>query len=158
MWINKLLEAPSNNYLSHYNKIDEITSEKKNILNEIGIKENKFEFYDDYFDNNIMRKFLNFENKDFYFEKLLLAINQKNYENKKNINFQYTNKEIFYNAKSEIYNLTKYKNFKLFKNTFVSDIVKSDSKLKLIINDKIYNQKFDKIILACGTVGSSIIV
>lgn len=152
------LEFPSNNYLSHYNKINEITSEKKNILNEIGIKENKFEFYDAYFDNNIMRKFLNFENEDFYFEKLLLAINQKNNENRKNINFQYTNNEIFYNAKSEIYNLMKYKNFKLFKNTFVSDIVKSDSKLKLIINDKIYNQKFDKIILACGTVGSSIIV
>ncbi len=152
------LEFPSEKYLSHYSQINEIISEKKTVLNEIGIKENKFEFYDTYFDNNTMKKFLNFKNEDFYFDKLLLAVNQKKNQNQMYDNFQYTNNEIFYNAKREVFNLIKNKNFKLFKNSFVNDIIKSDCKLKLIINNKIYNQKFDKIILSCGTVGSSIIV
>ena len=93
-----------------------------------------------------------------YFEKLLLAIDQNKNQNIKFSNFQYTNKKIFYNAKDEINNLTKYKNFKLIKSSFINNIIKSDGKLKLIINDESYNQKFDKVILSCGTIGSSIIV
>lgn len=152
------LELPGDNYLNQYNHRNEIISEKKSVLNEMGIKDDNFEFYDPYFDNKEMKKFLNFKSENFYFEKLLLAINQNKNQNNKSSDFQYTNKNIFYNAKNEIYNLIKFKNFKLFKNNFVSNIVKKDGKVKLIINGQPHDQIFDKVILSCGTIGSTIII
>jgi hypothetical protein len=152
------LELPSDSYLNQYNNSSKIISEKRSVLNEMGINENNLKFYDPFFDNKVMKKFLDFKSENFYFEKLLLAINQNNNQNNKLTDFQYTNKNIFYNAKNEIFNLIKFKNFKLFKNSFVSNVVKNDEKLKLIINDQPHDQIFDKVILSCGTVGSSIIV
>jgi len=152
------LEIPNNNYLSQYNNGSEIILEKKSVLNEIGIKEDSFKFYDEYFNNDAIKKFLNFENKNFCFKKLLPAINQYKHKNIDRSNLQYTNKDIFYNAKSEINNLIKYKNFKIFKNNFVNNIIRLDDKLKLIINGQLNDQIFDKVILCCGTIGSSIIV
>lgn len=152
------LEFPSDNYFYQYNNSNEIISERRAVLNEIGIKEDNFKFYNPYFDCDVIKKILSFKKKDLYFEKLLLAIDQNKNQNIKFSNFQYTNKKIFYNAKDEINNLTKYKNFKLIKSSFINNIIKSDGKLKLIINDESYNQKFDKVILSCGTIGSSIIV
>lgn len=156
------IEFPDEDYLNKYVKKNEIIKFKNELDKEIGLNLDPYEFYNFFYNNRKVRKFLDIKNKTEYFDKLALAINQNDFKGlskeKYLENCNYISENIFYNAKEQIQKLLDHKLFFLKKNCFVENIILKNEKNYLIINSKLYEQEFDKIILCCGTVGSSILV
>ena len=156
------LELPDDNYLKKYNNYKKIIQEKEEIDVEIGLKKDPFEFYNFFFEDKKIKQILNDKDKDVTFEKLLLAINQFNINDKEKQKYlkdcQYTNPNIIYNAKNEIINLQNKKLLNFYDSSFVNDIITDKNKLNISINNSLFPIKFDKVILCCGTVGSAVLI
>lgn len=158
------LEIPSKSYLKKYSFGSSILNEQNYVNREIGIKKRKFKFYDFFFKQKIIKKLLKTKNKSVYFSKLLLAINQLD-KRKLSMNDYHNvdllgsyNKQV-YNAKFQILNLLKNKNFTYTANTFIENIKKNKNRYLLISRKKkLENIKFNKVIISAGTVGSTILV
>ncbi|MDA9200052.1 hypothetical protein N9O47_02950, partial [Candidatus Pelagibacter sp.] len=158
------LEIPSLKYLKKYSFGKSILKEQSYIDKEIGINKNKYKFYDFFFKQKIIKKLLKRTSKYVYFSKLLLALKQSD-KKKLTIN-DYHNVDLLsghnrsiYNAKYQIFNLKKNKNFKYIPNTFVKNIIKKKNSYAIITNgNSILNLKINKIIISAGTVGSTVLV
>lgn len=158
------LETPSLNYIKKYSFGKSILKEQKYIDKELGINKNRFKFYDFFFKQEIIRRLLKKTDKYAYFSKLLLAVRQ--FDKKKITIKDYHNVDLLsgynkyaYNAKYQISNLLRNKNFRYIPNTFVKNIIKKKRKYKIIIdNKKILDLKINKIIISAGTIGSTILV
>ena len=157
------LEFPDTKYLKKYSFGKSIMKEQKYIDKELKIEKKKFNFFNFFFNQKIIRKMLIKKNKSIYFSKFLPAVEQYN-KKKLTIN-DYNNKDLLgsynkhiYNSKSHIIDLLKNKNFFYVPNTFIKNIKKNKT-YKLITDNKIkIKQSFDKIIISAGTVGSTILV
>ena len=158
------LEIPSQKYLKKYSRGNLILKEQHYIDKELGINKSRFSFYDFFFKQKIIKKFLNKNDKSIYFSKLLVAVKQFNkknliIKNYHNVDLLSGNNEKVYNAKFRITDLLKNKKFNYIPNTFVKNIKKQKKGYKLIAdNKKILNIKINKIIISAGTVGSTILV
>ncbi len=158
------LEIPPLEYLKKYSFGKLILKEKDFINQEIGISRNNFKFYEQFYKQKIIQKFLKKKNKTVYFSKQLLAVKQFKKKNFKlsdynNVDLLNGYNRKIYNAKFEIKKLIKNKNFKYIPNTFVKNIKKSKTKFLIQTNkEKFLNLKLNKIIISCGTVGSTILV
>ena len=136
--------------------------EQKYIDKELKIDKKKFNFFNFFFKQTIIKNMLTKKNKSIYFSKFLPAVEQYN-KKKLTIN-DYNNKDLLglhtkhiYNSKSQLTHLLKNKNFFYIPNTFVENIKKNRT-YKLITDNNIkINQSFDKIIISAGTVGSTIL-
>ena len=157
------IEVPNSNYLKKYSNGKSILKEKNYIDKEIGLDPTNFSFYNFFYNQNIVKKFLKKKSKSIYFSKLPLALNQFS---KKKMTFEYyskldllNNNSKVYNAKHQIQNLLKNNNFNYIPNTFIQNIVKCKHNYKFITSrKKKLDLKFDKIIISAGTVGSTILV
>jgi hypothetical protein len=158
------LEIPSLNYLNKYSFGKLILKEQSYIDKEMSINKKRFKFYDFFFKQEIIKKLLKKTHKSIYFSKLSLAIKQSD---KKKITINdYHNVDLLsgynkyvYNAKFQISDLIRNKNFKYIPNTFVKNITKKKGKYKIITDDKkILDLRIDKVIISTGTVGSTILV
>lgn len=157
------IEVPNSNYLKKYPNGKSILKEKDYINKEIGLDPTNFSFYNLFYNQKIVKNFLKKKNKSVYFSKLPLALKQFN---KKKLTIEYyknldllNNNSKVYNAKDQIPELLKNKNFKYIPNIFVKNIVKHKNNYMLIsLGKKKLNFKFDKVVISAGTVGSTILV
>jgi len=158
------LETPSLNYLKKYSFGKSILKEQNYIDRELGINKNRFNFFDFFFKQKIIKKMLIKKNKSIYFSKHPLAVRQ--YSKKKLTGKDYDNVDLLssynkhvYNAKFQIPVLLKNKNFFYIPNTFIENIKREKKSYRLITDKKkILDLKFSKLILSAGTVGSTILV
>ena len=158
------LETPNRSYLKKYFFGNSILNEQKHIDRELKINKYKFSFFDFFYNQKIIKKMLKKKDKNIYFSKFLLAIQQ--YNKKKLTIHDYDkidllngyNKHV-YNSKFYITNLLKNKNFTYTPNTFIENIKKNKKKYKIVSNNKkISNLNFSKLIISAGTIGSTILV
>ena len=157
------LEIPGTNYLKKYFFGKAILKEQNNINKELKLNKVKFRFYDFFFKQTIIKKFLEKNDNSIYFSKFLPAVEQYN---KKKLNIKNYNKvdllssynEHIYNSKAQILDLFKNKNFVYIPNTFVTNIKKKEKYELVTDNKKKLNIRFNKIIISAGTVGSTILV
>lgn len=158
------LEIPSKKYLKQYPNRNLILNEQNYIDKELCIKKNRFDFYNLFFNQKIIKKFLSKKNKSIYFSKLLVAVKQFNKNNLSinnyhNVNLLSNNNKYVYNAKFKIIELLSNQKFNYLSDTFVKNIKKTKNGYKLITdNKKKLNIKINKIIISTGTVGSTILV
>ncbi len=157
------LEIPSLNYLKKYPFGKSIMKEQKYIDRELKVDKDKFNFFNFFFKQKVVKKMLKKKNKSVYFSKFLLAI--EHYNNKKltiddynNIDLLSSYNKSIYNSKHQISNLLSNKNFYYVPNTFVKNIKRKKFFQLITDNKKQLNIRFDKIIISSGTVGSTILV
>ena len=110
------LEIPGKNYLKKYFFGKAILNEQNIINKELRLKKEKFRFYDFFFKQPLIKRFLKKKDNSIYFSKFLPALEQFN---KKKLNIDdYNNIDLLssynkhiYNSKAKIFDLLKNKNF-----------------------------------------------
>ena len=140
------IEIPENEYLNKFYKKKELKIEMNNVLNSFYPQELFQKKYKKFYDQDIVNNFLKPE-KNIKVQKFLIALNKSNKKIYSTIN-DTNNKRISNKIK--------------IKNYFVKNIVNKEKKLSIICQD-INNNNFhfdgyDKVIIACGTVGSTLLV
>jgi hypothetical protein len=158
------LQIPDTKYFDKYYFSKSLIKEQKYINKELKIEKEKYNFFNFFFKQKIIKKFLKKSNKTIYFSKFLLALTQ--YNKKKltindydNIDLLSGNNRYLYNSKFQISTLLQNKNFTYIPNTFIKNVKKKGKLYELVSeNKKIQSIKFNKLIISSGTVGSTILV
>ena len=157
------LEIPDANYLKKYKFGKSIMKEQDYVDKELKIDKRKFSFFNFFYNQKIIKKMLKKKDKSIFFSKLLLGV--EHYNKKKLSIKDYDNVDLLgsfndriYNSKLQLYNLISKKNFYYIPNTFVKSIKKKKNYVLFTDKKKKINLKFNKIIISCGTVGSTILV
>ena len=157
------LEIPNLKYLKKYTFGKSIMKEKKYIDKELKIDKQKFNFFNHFYKQPIIRKMLKKKENSVYFSKFLPAVKQ--YDEKKLSFEDYSNVDLLssfnkniYNSKSQLINLLKNKNFFYIPNTFVRNIRRNKTYRVITDSKKKINIKFNKIVISSGTVGSTLLV
>lgn len=157
------LEIPGKKYLKKYLFAKAILNQQNIISKELRLNKEKFRFYDFFFKQPLIKRFLKKKDNSIYFSKFLPAVEQYNkkklnIDNYNNIDLLSSYNKHIYNSKAQIFDLLKNKNFIYTPNTFVTNIRKSRTYELITDNKKKLNLKFSKIIISAGTVGSTILV
>lgn len=158
------LQIPDKKYFDKYHFSKFLFKEQNYINKELKIEKKKYNFFNFFFKQKIIKEFLKKKNKTIYFTKFLSALAQ--YNKKKitindydNIDLLSGTNKYLYNSKFQISNLLKNKNFTYIPNTFIKNVKKKEKLYELVSeNKKIQNIQFNKVIISSGTVGSTILV
>lgn len=140
------IEVPEKDYLNEYFKSTEINNEMNSMFRNFYPQKLFHKKYNKFYKQKIVKTILK-PNTNIKVKKFLIALNK-------------SNKKI-YSTTTDLKNRRILNKIKI-KNYFVKNIVKKDKKLSIICKDVNNNNFFfdgyDKVIIACGTVGTTLLV
>ena len=147
------IEYPNFDYLKKYSNFKSIIKENKEIKKIIGIPlNNDTSYFDFFYKQNVIQDILKKKNNRIYFEKFNLAVRQL-------ISKNHIKKNTIFNASNQIKILKKNKYFYYHQNKHVVSVKKyKNNSYKIIFENEISDQMFNKVIISAGTIGSTILV